>query len=127
MTKNVVPDIFVLPIDTKNRVNNMKFLLASLIASVALASPQGVVTNTSVTVTTGSTLALAANPYRGYLLVQNNGSGSCQLKFGSAITGSEGVVLGASQNYEVINGYVKSSVYMKCTQSCAIAIVETNY
>lgn len=104
------------------------FVVLFLLPFFADASPQGVPVITQYTVSTSSVQALAENKNRGYLLIQNNSSGNCWVKFGSTQTGREGVVIGTSQNYEMINGFVKSSVYMTCSASgSSIVFVESNF
>ncbi len=108
-------------------MKKLSLVLLSL-AVIVLASPQGIPVHTNTVISTDSTQLLAANPNRGYVLVQNNGAVSCQLKFGSAITeANDGVVIGSGQNYEAINAYVKSPVYMKCASGASIAAIESNY
>jgi hypothetical protein len=103
-------------------------LILGLLSTSLWASPQGVPVNTTTVVGTDSIEALAANKNRGYLIMQNNGSGNCWVKFGSAQTGLEGLVLGASQNYEPVESFSKSSVYMRCAASgSSIVFLETNY
>lgn len=108
----------------------MKHLIIALniFSGIASASPQGFPVVSQYTVSTSSVEALASNKNRGYLLIQNNGTGNCWAKFGASQSGLEGVVIGSSQNYEVVNGYIKSSVYMRCAASgSSIVFVETNY
>lgn len=108
----------------------MKYILFSLglFSMLLIASPQGIPVHTNTVISGTSTVLLATNKDRGYLLVQNNGAVDCQMKFGSAITSdNDGVVLGSGQNYEAINAYIKSSVYMKCASGASIAAVEANY
>lgn len=108
----------------------MKYVLTAIaiLCSIAIASPQGVPVNTTYVVGTSSVEALAANKNRGYLLIQNNGSDSCWAKFGATQTSREGVVIGAGENYEMVNAYIKSSVYMICgATGSSIVFVESNY
>lgn len=96
----------------------MKTLLLFFVSSVVLAgSPQSVPVHSQASIGTSSTLALAANKDRGYLMIQNKGGDSCQVKFGSAITGTEGILITAGQYYEPVEAFLKSAVYMSCTGS----------
>lgn len=93
----------------------IKALLFSLMFSVvAVAAPADRVdithTEESVDGTTG--LHLAANPTRNYLLLQNKGSASVYVKFGSAHSGTEGIELAAGQSYEPIKAPA-DAIYMK--------------
>ena len=40
---------------------------------------------------------------------------------------NDGVTLLTGQNYEVVAGYVKSPVYLKCTIGGSVAAVEANF
>jgi len=60
-------------------------------------------TLTTMTATTTSTLALAADTQRKYLIIQNrgaSGSATVYVKFGSAHTGTEGIEIVPGGNYE---------------------------
>jgi hypothetical protein len=108
----------------------MKYILIALgmCSIILIASPQGFPVHTNTVISGTSTVLLATNKDRGYLLVQNNGAVDCQMKFGSPITSdNDGVVISSGQNYEAINAYIKSSVYMKCASGASIAAVEANY
>lgn len=103
-------------------------VLGIALCALVVASPQGVPVHTNSVVGVTSTEYLAANKNRGYIIIQNNGAGNCQIKFGSAISSdNDGVVIGPSQNYEAVNAYIKSSVYAKCTVSSSLAAIESNY
>lgn len=108
----------------------MKYLLIvmSFSSLVLLGSPQGFPVETQVQISSTPALALAANPNRGYLIMQNNGSGNCQVRFGSAITYGEGIILGAGQNYEPQQSFIKAGVYMKCASAgSSIVFIESNF
>mgnify|MGYP003657348207 CR=1 FL=1 len=94
----------------------MRSLLTALLLSLGITASAFAITDTNfrpanwglagswstISVTTSSYVALAANPGRVYLLIQNNdtGSSTIRVKFNSAITGTEGVVITAGGNYE---------------------------
>jgi hypothetical protein len=102
--------------------------LGFLITVSAFAgSPHTVPIMTAVTVGTSSQLALAANQYRGYLIIQNQGTSTCLVSFGSPITGNHGLQIAANQNYEPVEAFVKSAVYMQCGSNSTIEFAETNY
>lgn len=91
-------------------------------------SPQGFPVESSTLVGTTPVTALASNKDRGYLIIQNNSSGQCQVKFASAVSGTEGLILGSGQNYEVNAAFLKSPVYMRCaTAASSIVFLESNY
>ena len=86
--------------------------------------------NTAVTLTTASVsssaLALAANANRKYLLIQNNGTSSIYVKFGSTISTTEGITLAAGGNYEPIIPPI-GAIYMKAsTGTQTVTIYEGN-
>ncbi len=83
----------------------MKFILIFLILSLpfqalAVSDKTGLVNQTSVSVTGTSTLILARNELRNYLLIQNVGTDTIIVKFNSAQSGSEGIQIPAGGNYE---------------------------
>ena len=101
---------------------------ALVFSYVCMGSPQGFPVHTNTVVGNTSTQVVATNKDRGYILVQNNGAVACQLKFGGAITAdNDGVVIDGGENYEAINSYIKSPIYMKCTANASVAVVESNY
>lgn len=108
----------------------MKYLLTVFLmaASVCHGSPQGVPSESTVVVGLTPVTALPANKDRGYLIIQNNGvTGFCQIRFSTAIVGTEGIILAATQNYEPNGAFVKSPVYMRCSVSSSIVFVEANF
>ncbi len=68
----------------------------------------------SSSITATSTKVLDANPKRNYLLIQNRGTDGIYVKFGSAHSGTEGVVIPAGGNYEPIKP-MRDSVYIKAS------------
>jgi hypothetical protein len=107
----------------------MKYFLIvlSVLSSIAIASPQGVPVMTYINVGTSPVTALAANKNRGYLIMQNNGSGSCQVSFTTPIVADEGLIIRTLQNYEPEESFTKSPVYMKCSVGSSIVFLETNF
>lgn len=109
----------------------MKLLLLALLlvgAPLLAGTPQGVPVLTTTVVGTSSVQALAANKNRGYLIIQNNGSGDCWMKPSSSQTGLEGLVIGAGENYEPVSAFIKSSIYMRCAATgSSIVFLEANY
>lgn len=79
---------------------------------------------TTVSVTTSSALAYAANGKRVYLIMSNIGSTSVIVKFGSIQSGSEGITIPAGGSYEPIHAPV-NSVYAKSASSTdSLVIIE---
>jgi len=104
----------------------MKWILSLLLLIPVVSNATSSVNNAVYTLTTASVstsaLVLAANSSRRYLLIQNNGSQTVYVKFGSTISGTEGIALAAGGSYEAI---IPSSaaVYMKAasgTQSLTV-------
>lgn len=113
----------------------MKSLLLVLVLILNLnafaGSPQGVPVESTVTCANTNTLLVAANPNRGYLIMQNQGSdatGNCHFKAGSVITGSEGLWVKSGQNYETVDAFTKTAWYCKCdTDAQTVEILQTNW
>lgn len=107
----------------------MKLLFALLFSSALWASPQGVPVMTTVTVTSADGIVVAQNLNRGYLGIQNQGTGNCYVAFGAATTAIGGyVILPPNQYYEPVEGFIKSAVHMSCpNNSFTIQVVESNY
>lgn len=102
--------------------------LMSLSGVLFAGSPQGVPVETTTIVGTSGVQVLAANADRGYLIVQNNGTGNCFIKFTGAITGSEGLIIGSGQNFEPTTAFIKKSLNMRCASAgSSIVTLETNY
>lgn len=108
-----------------------KLLLISFFSFMAMGSPQGVPTQSTVTCGLSSGVLVAANPNRGYLIFQNQGddaSGHCHVKAGSAITGTEGLWIDQKQNYETVEAFTKQAWYCKCdSASQTMEVLQTNY
>lgn len=75
-------------------------------------------TLTSATATTTSTVALAANQSRKYLHIQNNGSVTVYVKFGSVHAGTEGITLVAGASFEP-RVPTTQSIFLKSASSTA--------
>ena len=111
--------------------NNMKILFLGLLISLPLfGSPQGVpLPPVVVTVGTTSTLIIAANLNRGYLMVQNQGASTinCYISLAGPITANAGLLVVGGQNYEVVDGFTKSAVYGMCASPTTWVTQEINY
>lgn len=110
----------------------MKIVLGLVLFSVVLwASPQGVPVQSTTTCGTTPALMLAANPNRGYLLFQNQGSdtsGHCRFKAGAIMVSGVGLWVDSGQNYETVEAYTKKAWYCQCdNDSQTIEILETNW
>jgi hypothetical protein len=105
---------------------SMKKLLASLFAIIAVSAAQAgvdVQSLTSFTATTTSTVALAQNTQRKYLLVQNRGAVSVYLKFDSAHSGTEGITVSAGGNYTEACSAPTDSIFIRSDSSTALVTV----
>ena len=91
------------------------FLCLIFTISFQFASAQSFyATPTAGTATTTSTLALAQNTMRKYLIIQNTGSNIISVKFGSVQSGTEGIWIVGGGSYEPIVAPA-NSIYMKAT------------
>lgn len=75
-----------------------------------------------IQVATTSVMALAENTYRRYLIVQNLGSASVYIKFGSAHDATEGLVVVSGGNYELLTPPY-NSVWLVSTAATQSVIV----
>jgi hypothetical protein len=78
----------------------------------------------TVTVTGTSTQVLAANSLRSYLIIQNNGSQNAIIKFGSAQTGTEGIVIIPGGNYEPIWAPANSVFAISASSTTSLTILQ---
>ena len=80
--------------------------------NVSLINPVlGVGANTNVTVTTASSLILAASATRKYLLIQNkDASGNIYINFGAAATVVNGLQIGPLGSYELANNMLTAAI-----------------
>ena len=77
-----------------------------------------------VTATTTSTQVMAANGFRSYLLIVNSGPKDIIVKFGSAQTANEGVIVPAGGVYEP-NLAPSNTIWMKTTSSTsAVTLIQ---
>lgn len=103
-----------------------RFLLGLFFVSflcLAVSDRTSLVSKSEVSVTTSSTLILAANLNRNYLLIQNRGSASIYVKFGSAHSGGEVFVEIAAGGFYEPTRVSGEAVYMKSasgTQSVTV-------
>lgn len=105
------------------------FLILLLIPVALMGSPQGVPQSITVaTVGTSSVTALPANPYRGYLLMQHQGTGSCIMSPVAPLVSPDGIIITPGQNYEMQQAFLKSAVYFQCANAGnRIVFLETNF
>jgi len=107
-------------------VKKLFFLLCLLWGISTWASLSGSVLSSQQfqTVTTTSTQYLALNISRAHLIVQNNGSTNVLLKFGSAHSASEGLVIIPGGNYEP-NIPPTAAIFLKSASgSNSVVIIE---
>lgn len=101
----------------------MKALIISLLFSISVhAANFAVKTQSTVTATTTSTLAVATNKKRSYLMLVNNGAVNVLVKLGSAHAGSEGISIVAGGYYEPVVA-PRDSIYLKSTSSTASVFI----
>lgn len=106
----------------------MKKLLLLLIPATIFASPQGVPALSVATVGTTAVTALVANPYRGYLIMQNQGNYSCVVRPGATVVSPDGLLILPGQNYEMQEAFTKSLISAQCGGAGnRIVFLETNY
>lgn len=100
-----------------------KIILTLLLSAPCWAANQvSMQSLTTASVSTSSISVASASHLRRYLIVQNRGTVDCYLKFDSAHSGTEGLLLQANGVYEP---YVvpTNEIYMKCalgTQSISV-------
>ena len=63
----------------------------------------GSATNTSITVTTSSTLVLALNPNRAYVAICNDSDATVYLAFAASASLNSGIRLASGQAFEIVN------------------------
>lgn len=104
------------------------FMIVLLFSFRVFAAPTAVdiKTQTVVTATTTSTVALAENKERRYLLIQNNGAVTVYVKFGAAHSGTEGVWIIAGGNYEPFQAPLESIYVKSASSTAAVTIIEAN-
>lgn len=112
-----------------------KFILffVAIFASSVLAASGGdsgnttIISQQTVTASVTSTLVLAANSFRQYLMIQNNGATNVIVKFGSAQTGTEGLVIPANGGSYEMNKPATDAVYLRSASSTdSVRVVEGN-
>lgn len=113
-------------------MSKILIVLALLFAVNSFASGNANISQTKIqrqttpALSTSSALVLAANPDRKYLVIQNTSAISVYVKFGSAHSGTEGVLITAGGNYEP-NEVPTDSVYAKSASGTpTLNIVEGN-
>jgi hypothetical protein len=80
----------------------------------------------AVTATTTSTLAMAKNNMRGYLIIVNTGSVTVYAKFGSAHSATEGIPIPAGGSYEPIQAPVNSVYLVTASSTSAVTLLQGN-
>lgn len=82
-------------------IKSVLFIFTFLVCSLAHAGGQNSIVNyeSDVSATTSSTRVLSSSPRRQYLIIQNKGSNTVYVKFGSSQTGTEGISIPASGGY----------------------------
>lgn len=106
-------------------MKNLIFILLMVFSvSVFAASPNcKITTQTDVTVTTASTMALATASTRKCLIIKNQSSGSVlHIKFGSAHSGTEGLTVPAVTIWEPVTPPT-GSVYLRSPAGVTTATV----
>ena len=78
----------------------------------------------TVTVTTTSTLELAANPSRAFLQVQNNGTTTIYIRLGSVQTGTEGIAVIAGASWTPVIPPSTSLYMVAASATDSVTIVE---
>lgn len=89
--------------------------------SVKLSAP------TTVTVTSTSTLEFPANAKRAYLIISNTGSQPAIIKFGSVQSGSEGLIIPPSGNYEPLQAPANTLYAKTASSTTTLVIIEGTY
>lgn len=94
----------------------LPILLALFMAMPAWADKCSITTQTEFSATTASAVALAQDGARACLVIMNKGSTSVYIKFDSAHSGTEGILLVANGSWEAANVPI-NSVYIKSASS----------
>lgn len=109
----------------------MRILFLLLFPLVCFGSPQGVPAQSTATCGVVSSIFIASNPNRGYLLFQNQGSdttGHCYFKAGATVVGTGGLIVNSGQNYETVEAFTKQAWYCRCDSAAqTIEVLQTNY
>lgn len=98
------------------------YLFSALLTITALASNYRAPVTYSATTTSG--LALAASPYRDYLIIVNNGATSIHVKTDSAHTGTEGVTIPAAGSWEPVKAPIGSIYIRSASGTDGVTLVE---
>lgn len=105
--------------------NKLALVLLVLLFAGAVSANDGPInlqTQSDVSVTTTSAAHVSASSSRRYLLIQNKGSTSIYVKFGSAHSASEGIEIIAGGNFESLKPPI-DAIYLKSasgTQTVAV-------
>lgn len=98
------------------------FLLLFSLSAFAVGNQAGIVTDADISISSAA-LALSANPYRNYLMIQNNGSANILVKFGSAKAG-HGIVITPGGNWEFAMAPLDAVYLEAATGTQSVRIIE---
>lgn len=101
-------------------------LLFSSVGHAAVGDNSKVQSQTTVTATVTSTLGVAENKYRRYLILQNVGSYTVYVKFGSAHSGTEGVWLVPGGVYEPIKPPIGAIYFKSASSTSDVNVIDAN-
>lgn len=90
----------------------LSLLLLFLLVTMDAFGASGIKTQTTANASGTSTLLLAENRSRNYILIQNRGATNVYIKFNSAHSGTEGIEIVAGGNWEPPEA-PKNAIYMK--------------
>ena len=99
---------------------SLLFILGFGLYSEAVSFSSPVMTTATVT----STQVMAANGFRTYFLLVNNGSNAVIIKFGSVQTAGEGIVVPPGGSYEPIEAPSNSVFVETLTGSSSITLIQ---
>lgn len=101
----------------------LKSILLLLLLALPCSAQTVVQSQTEATATTTSASALGADQYRSYLLIQNKGSVTIYVKFGSASTGTEGIAIVSGGNYEPYAAPIGEIFIKSASSTSAVVLV----
>lgn len=107
-----------------NIVMAVMAMVVSIPAFSAQSSQSAINRQLEVTATTTSNLVIGGHVKRNYLLVVNKGTGPVLLKFVSAHTGTEGILVPAGGNYEPMRVPMDSLYIRSVSGSQLVSVTE---